>query len=113
MGLLGISTACRLTLQKTPVALYSFPQSQNSVSSPATKRYGCRPISTRQEQVLQHECARRYAIADNEIGFNKRLIITSLRIILVPFCTVIYALSFSLSSSLSFPSWFSYCPFGA
>ena len=112
MGLLGISTACRLTLQKSPIDLNSSPQSQNSVSSPAAKRYGFRAISTGQEQVFHHPCARRYAIADNEIGFNKRLIITSLRIILVPFCTVICALS-SLSSSRSSPSWFSYCPFGA
>lgn len=112
MGLLGISTACRLTLQKTPVALYSFPQSQSSVSSPAAKRYGYGPISTGQEQVFHHPCARRYVIADNEIGFDKRPIITSLGIILVPFCAVICVL-FSLSSSRSFPSWFSYCPFGA
>ena len=112
MGLLGISTACRFTLLDNPVALNSSPQTQSSVSSPAAKRYGFRAISTRQEQALHHPCARRYAIADNEIGFNKRPIITSLGIILVPICTVICALS-SLSSSRSFPSWFSYCPFGA
>ena len=86
MGLLGISTACRFTLLDNPVALNFSPQIQSSVSSPAAKRYGCRPISTGQEQVFQHECARRYAIADNEIGFDKRLIITPLCIILVPFC---------------------------